>query len=68
MNAVAATSSTFHDTMQKDDVVVTLLDGDIPVRRMFERRGQIREFVIMRRKHRAALNFVMQMFGDGPGQ
>ena len=68
MNAITATGSTGDDAVEEHDIVVVFADGDVPVGGLFESGGEVGEFMVVGSEHGSAAGFVVEEFGDCPGE
>lgn len=68
MNPVTSSGSAGDDSMEKHDVVVVFAYGDVPVGGLFECGSEVGEFVVVGCEHGSATGFVVEEFGDGPGE
>lgn len=68
VDAVALVGGAFDDFVEEDDVIAVLADGDVPIAGIGKRLGQLGQFVIVRREQCAAMDLIVQKFGDRPCQ
>ena len=61
VDSVTFIRGTFYDLVQKDQVIVPFLHGDVVVSHAFERLAEVGQFVIVSGKKRPASNTLHEM-------
>ena len=67
LDAVALVCAAGEDFSQEDDLVVPLADGDIEILHAAAGALEVGEFVVVGGEEGAAADFVVEVFGDAPG-
>ena len=67
LDAVTLVCAAGNDLAQENDLLVPFPDRDVEIADAFAFLGELGQLVIVRREECARLDFVVQKFGDAPG-